>query len=181
MKRKKTGSPSVNDVEKIKDRFLGDIKKEKDIEKKKRICKKYIEEDLSSVFSLIKNLGEKNRVEIGKKTNEVRQFIAEQMNSMGKKKKEKNRWIDISFPGKKINSGSVHPLTQMQERCVDIFKKMGFDAIEGPEMVNEWYNFDALNFAQDHPVREMQDTLFLKQKNRDELSEREKLLMRTHT
>ncbi len=90
-------------------------------------------------------------------------------------------WLDVSFPGKKPEKGSLHPLTQLQDECVRILQRVGFTAIEGPELVSEWYNFDALNFKKDHPVREMQDTLFVKQKNREELTDREKLLLRTHT
>ncbi len=181
MKSNKSSGLTVQDIEDIKNRFLKEIEKEKDKEKQKRICKKYIEEELSSVFGLIKNLGEEKRIDIGKKTNELRSFINQKLKEAKENKEESCDGLDVSFPGKEMCVGTTHPLTKTIEDCVNIFSKMGFAVVEGPELVNEWYNFDALNFKKDHPVREMQDTLFIKQKNREELDERQKLLMRTHT
>ncbi len=165
----------------IQVRFLKEVSKEKDTEKKKRICKKYIEEELSSVFSLIKNLGGEKRVEIGKGANELRQLIVTKAKEAEEGDAHQEQWIDISFPGEDPRQGSIHPLTQLQEQCVDIFEKMGFTTVEGPELVTEWYNFDALNFQKDHPVREMQDTFFVKNRAIGESGEKEKWLMRTHT
>lgn len=181
MKSNKSGSLTAQDIENIKSRFLKEIEKETEKEEKKRICKKYIEEELSSVFSLIKNLGEEKRIDIGKRTNELRFFINEKLKEAKEEADENYDSLDVSFPGDELDMGTIHPLTKTIEDCVDIFSKMGFAVVEGPELVNEWYNFDALNFKKDHPVREMQDTLFIKQKDREELNEREKLLMRTHT
>ncbi len=58
---------------------------------------------------------------------------------------------------------------------------MGFSVVEGPELENEWYNFDALSFPKEHPAREMQDTLWIKQKDRENLQSKKRFLMRTHT
>ena len=91
------------------------------------------------------------------------------------------QWIDVTAPGQKPVVGHLHPLTQVIRKAEEIFQSMGFVVIDGPEVENEWYNFDALNVPQDHPAREMQDTLFIKQKNREVLPGREKLLMRTQT
>ncbi len=71
----------------------------------------------------------------------------------------------------KQNSGHVHPNTAMLEGIVRIFKHMGFEIIDGPEMEDEWHNFDALNVPKDHPSRDMQDTFWLKNSK----------LLRTHT
>lgn len=60
-----------------------------------------------------------------------------------------------------MNQGHLHPLTQVERKCVDIFQKMGFGVIEGPEVETEWHNFDALNMPADHPARDAQDTLRL--------------------
>lgn len=72
---------------------------------------------------------------------------------------------------KNENIGHVHPNTAMIEGIVQIFKDMGFEVVEGPEMEDEWHNFDALNVPKDHPSRDMQDTFWL----------RNSLLLRTHT
>ncbi len=169
------------ELTKLKELFLNEINKEKETEKKRKICKKYIEEDLSSVFSSLKNLSGENKAEVGKMANELRILINQKLEEAKEVADIEKKWIDTTLPGKEPSFGSIHPLSKLQKRCEQIFSKMGFMVVEGPEMENEWYNFDALNFKPDHPVREMQDTLFVKQENRNNLSEREKLLMRTHT
>ncbi len=70
-----------------------------------------------------------------------------------------------------VQKGHTHPSTAMIHEITTIFKEMGFEVVEGPEMEDEWHNFDALNFPKDHPARDMQDTFFL----------RNDMLMRTHT
>ncbi len=169
-------------IGKIKDRFLQEIKSAKSDNEKKIICKKYMEDELSSVFTLLKNISGSEKATIGRDANSLKQFILEKMaESSNKRREEKKSMIDVTLPGEKVKRGSIHPLTNLQERCKRIFVNCGFSIVDGPELENEWYNFDALNFKEDHPVREMQDTLFIKQKNREELSSKEKLLMRTHT
>lgn len=60
--------------------------------------------------------------------------------------------------------GSLHPVTQLLRKTISFFESLGFDVYEGPEVENEWYNFDALNVASDHPSRDIQDTFWLKDK-----------------
>src|SRR3989338_4403769 len=106
-------------------------------------------------------------------------------------KNKKN--IDVTAPGKKMERGHLHPLTQAMDKAGDIFQSMGFEVVDGPELETEYYNFDALNIPKDHPARAMQDTFWLRQnelKNqipaspagRSNLKNNEKkLLLRTHT
>ncbi len=84
---------------------------------------------------------------------------------------KKKDWIDVTVPGKKPVFGHLHPLTQVKRKVEEIFEGMGFSIIEGPEMEQEWYNFDALNIPKDHPARDLWDTFYLKNG----------LLLRTHT
>src|SRR3989338_5250863 len=87
---------------------------------------------------------------------------------------DKNKkFIDVTAPGKKMERGHLHPLTQAMDKASDIFQSMGFEVADGPELETEYYNFDALNIPADHPARAMQDTFWIKGK--------EKLLLRTHT
>lgn len=79
--------------------------------------------------------------------------------------------IDVTVPGKKIEHGHLHPITQAQKKASDIFSSMGFEIVEGPEVETEYYNFDALNIPKDHPARDLWDTFWLKNGR----------LMRTHT
>lgn len=80
---------------------------------------------------------------------------------------------DLTLPPPADTLGAIHPLTQVRNRIVTIFERMGFNVAEGPEIEGDWYNFTALNFPPNHPAREMQDTFFI-EKNPD-------TVLRTHT
>ncbi len=69
--------------------------------------------------------------------------------------------VDITLPGRVPLVGRRHPLTQVRERVEDIFLAMGYRIIEGPEIEDDWHNFEALNMPPEHPARDMQDTLYL--------------------
>lgn len=79
--------------------------------------------------------------------------------------------IDISLPGRRSASGSKHPVTLVTEEIVDIFSRLGFMVEEGPEIEQDFYNFEALNIPKDHPARDMQDTFYIS----------DDLVLRTHT
>ena len=82
--------------------------------------------------------------------------------------------IDVTVPGPGRTLGARHPLSLTIERIQDVFTAMGWEIAEGPEVEAEWFNFDALNFAPDHPAREMQDTFFVDPPDSG-------LVLRTHT
>ena len=69
--------------------------------------------------------------------------------------------VDVTLPGRRPASGRRHPLTQVRERVEDIFLGMGYQIITGPELEDDWHNFEALNMPAEHPARDMQDTLYL--------------------
>jgi phenylalanyl-tRNA synthetase alpha chain len=81
--------------------------------------------------------------------------------------------FDLTAPAYHGHLGSLHPITKTKRRMVEIFERIGFAIFEGPEIVNDWHNFTALNMPQDHPARDMQDTFFL--------TENLEFLLRTHT
>lgn len=81
--------------------------------------------------------------------------------------------IDTTLPGIPHTEGSIHPITQTRNRIIEIFERQGFNVEDGPEIDNDWNNFTALNFPENHPAREMQDTYFI-EKDPD-------ILLRTHT
>jgi len=68
---------------------------------------------------------------------------------------------DLTLPGEYMPLGSLHPITLVRNRIVDIFAKIGFNVSEGPEIEDDWHNFSALNFPEEHPARDMQDTFFI--------------------
>ncbi|MBS1912207.1 MAG: phenylalanine--tRNA ligase subunit alpha [Bacteroidetes bacterium] len=82
---------------------------------------------------------------------------------------------DVTLPGRTLYHGHEHPLRQAQGRIEEIFTRMGFSIATGPMVEDDYHNFEALNFAPDHPARDMQDTFFVKMEGRDDI------LLRTHT
>src|SRR5580765_1042855 len=69
--------------------------------------------------------------------------------------------VDVTLPGRVPRLGHRHPLTVVRDRMEEIFTRMGFTIVEGPEVEDEWHCFDALNMPAEHPARDMQDTLYL--------------------
>ncbi|WP_057937001.1 phenylalanine--tRNA ligase subunit alpha [Algoriphagus resistens] len=88
-------------------------------------------------------------------------------------KKSKSAGIDLTLPPSNQSLGGIHPLTAARQRIIEIFERIGFNLSEGPEIEDDWHNFTALNFPENHPAREMQDTFFI-EKNPD-------IALRTHT
>ena len=79
--------------------------------------------------------------------------------------------IDVSLPGRPSTVGTLHPITLIANEICDIFNRMGFETVEGPEVENDYYNFEALNIPKNHPARDMQDTFYVS----------ENIVLRTHT
>lgn len=69
--------------------------------------------------------------------------------------------VDVSLPGASLFSGGLHPITLMERELVEIFRALGYQAVEGPEVESEFFNFDALNIPEHHPARDMWDTFWL--------------------
>jgi len=85
--------------------------------------------------------------------------------------------IDVTLPGRGIRPGGIHPVIRTWQRVEEIFRSIGFDVTDGPEIENDWYNFTALNSPENHPARSMQDTFYIDGKDAHGKS----LLLRTHT
>ena len=131
---------------------------------------------ISSWGEQMKALAKEEKPVVGKLLNEVRNAVTaaiETRNAQFRLQKESGALtkIDISLPGTPHEIGSLHPLHQMHERGIQIFRRMGFALAEGPDVETEWYCFDALNTPPDHPARNEQDTFYLPDGR----------LLRTHT
>lgn len=114
----------------------------------------------------------------GQLVNGVKQLAEEKFQELIEKvnqanKKSKSAGIDLTLPPSNQNLGGIHPLTAIRQRIIEIFERIGFNLSEGPEIEDDWHNFTALNFPENHPAREMQDTFFI-EKNPD-------IALRTHT
>ncbi len=79
--------------------------------------------------------------------------------------------IDITLPGRPQARGTIHPVTRITQEISDVFLRLGFDIVEGPEVETDYYNFEALNIPKYHPARDMQDTFYVS----------DSILLRTHT
>ncbi len=124
----------------------------------------------------MKSLSKEERPIVGKLLNEARTAVTAAIEEAGKKLRDASEMvalanIDITLPGTSAELGSLHPLTQMLDRAIQIFRRMGFALADGPDIDDEWHCFDALNTPPDHPARNEQDTFFLPDGR----------LLRTHT
>jgi phenylalanyl-tRNA synthetase alpha chain len=79
--------------------------------------------------------------------------------------------LDVTLPGRPLNRGHMHPITLVTEAICDIFRRLGFEIVEGPDVELDYYNFEALNIPRDHPARDMQDTFYIS----------DNVVLRTHT
>jgi phenylalanyl-tRNA synthetase alpha chain len=87
--------------------------------------------------------------------------------------------LDISLPGIRRKIGAEHPILRTMEEFVAVFKAMGYSVEDGPEIESDWFNFEALNFAENHPARDMADTIFVA--GQEKKRRRDQYLLRTHT
>jgi phenylalanyl-tRNA synthetase alpha chain len=136
---------------------------------------------LASLFDQLKNVPVETRREVGQSLNSLKnlaesKFLEAQENFSNKQADVKSPDdLTISEP---ISQGSLHPLTIVRARILEIFNRMGFSVSDGPEIETDFYNFTALNFPANHPAREMQDTFFI-EKGAGEIQD--DVLLRTHT
>ncbi|OWY03678.1 phenylalanine--tRNA ligase subunit alpha [Thioclava sp. F1Mire-8] len=90
----------------------------------------------------------------------------------------REEWLDVTLPGRPRRQGTIHPVSQVMDEVTAIFADMGFAVAEGPQIEDDWHNFDALNIAPEHPARQEHDTFFM---HRDEGDDRPPHVLRTHT
>lgn len=113
----------------------------------------------------ISSLPKTERPETGKKANQVKKSLEatfkKALKQLEMQSTKTSKGIDVSLSGRIAKTGHLHPITQITWQICDIFAKLGFDIVEGPEIETDYYNFQALNFPENHPARDMQDTFFV--------------------
>ena len=126
----------------------------------------------------LKDLPAEERPRAGEQLNQLRrlldQRLAEQLDAFKRQAKAqslRDERVDVTLPGTRWERGSHHPLTLVIDEIVDVFLGMGFEIARGPDIEDDYHNFEALNFPKDHPARDMQDTFFVSNHR----------LLRTHT
>ncbi|MDR2910191.1 MAG: phenylalanine--tRNA ligase subunit alpha [Bacteroidales bacterium] len=139
---------------------------------------KYISKkgSISQLFDSFKNVSTEQKKEIGKAINDLKNFAFERINTlkeMFESTGNNDQFIDLTKPGEPFKLGTRHPLSLVKNEIISIFGRLGYAVAEGPEIEDDWHVFSALNFASEHPARDMQDTFFI-EKYPD-------VLLRTHT
>ena len=133
--------------------------------------------EIPSLFNDFRNVPNEQKKEIGQKLNVLKYFATEKINSLRsafEEKKNDDDNIDLTRSAAPAQLGTRHPISLVREEIIDIFSRLGFTLAEGPEIEDDWHVFGAMNFADDHPARDMQDTFFISRNPAD-------ILLRTHT
>ncbi len=157
---------SARDAQAVRDRFLG---------RKNSV--------VASWMQTIGSAPPDQKREIGRLANELKQAIEtrwEQYQASATPAQAPGS-VDVTLPGREPLLGHRHPLTIVRNRLEEIFTRMGFAVVEGPEVEDEWHCFDALNMPAEHPARDMQDTLYLETSIAGDSPTDRRTLLRTHT
>ena len=170
------------DIESLRKRALDEAEGIEDIKQLEFFRVKYLgrKGELTDILRSLKGLSLNERKNLGQAANKLRRELEEVVEFKHKElsAEDKDEFIDITRPGKKVAVGHLHPLTKIEDEIKEIFTSLNFSIVEGPELESEYYNFDALNIPPSHPARDMWDTFWIKSKIKNQKS---KLLMRTHT
>ena len=134
--------------------------------------------ELTSIMKELKTLSKEERPKVGQLVNAARSVIEEQVKAKMEELKEReleqkiqSEKIDITLPGRKPVLGHEHPLHLTRRLMEESFLRMGFSIVEGPDIESDYYNFQCLNLPEDHPARDMQDSMYVT----------DNILLRTHT
>jgi len=144
------GAESSRDIEQARVRFLG---------KKSALTKQ---------LKRIGSLPAQERRAFGQAVNDAKQLLAEkiaeravQLDRWEQDAALTSGWVDVSLAGRRAGTGCLHPVSRTIRRIHDIFRRLGFDVAEGPEIEDDYHNFEALNIPPDHPARAMHDTFYV--------------------
>ncbi|TGL62761.1 phenylalanine--tRNA ligase subunit alpha [Leptospira sarikeiensis] len=158
-------------------RLIGSSVDEADLDKNKN---EYLGKKgkLTSVLKNLASLSIEEKKTVGQKANDLSKNLEEivsktreNLKTKGFREQSEKEWFDTLRPLGESEPGTLHPITKIQYEIEDIFTSMGFEIWDGPEVETDFNNFGALNFTDDHPARDMQDTFYLENGN----------LLRTHT
>lgn len=133
---------------------------------------------VTSLFGEFRNVPADRKKELGQKLNELKTLATERINALRECSacacEDSTASMDLTRTATPLPLGTRHPLSLVKSEMIDIFSRMGFTIAEGPEIEDDWHVFSSLNFAADHPARDMQDTFFIMRNPSD-------VLLRTHT
>jgi phenylalanyl-tRNA synthetase alpha chain len=164
-------------IENIKQAFIRELQNVTTLQDLEQLRIKFLARsgEIAGLFEGMKTVPVSEKPALGKALNDLRQYAQtqfdEKTSALELAAKPKEIPFDLTLPGRPRPVGTKHPITQVMEEIKRIFISMGFSVEKGPEIESDYYNFEALNFAPDHPARDMQDTIFIS----------ENILLRTHT
>ena len=167
----------INKIDETRKSFDEDLSKVDSSASLEELRVKYLSRKglVSQLFESLKDVSKEDKPKVGQSLNQLKihtQSKFDEMKETFEKSENKSEsFVDLSLPGRIRPIGSKHILTQTLDEIKNIFKGLGFSVYEGPELESDYNNFEALNFAPDHPARDMQDTFFVT----------EDFLLRTHT
>lgn len=172
---------------KLEEDALAALDQVKDLNQLRELEIKYLgrKGELTQILRGLKSVPAKDRPKMGQLANKIKQELAHafkqkqmKIETLGLARDLKTETIDLTAPGTHYETGSVHPLAQVQHEVENIFQQMGFSVMDGPEVESEYYNFETLNIPAHHPARDMQDTFFIDKKADPKEG---RLVLRTHT
>ena len=136
---------------------------------------------IKDLFDEFKAVSPEEKRTLGKVLNEFKQLAEAKFQTLNEtisasKDTSESNQLDLTLPGEGFELGTRHPLAIVRREIIEIFNKLGFSVAEGPEIEDDWHNFSALNFPEEHPARDMQDTFFIKKGG-----ENGDIALRTHT
>ncbi|MGE0635353.1 MAG: phenylalanine--tRNA ligase subunit alpha [Bacteroidia bacterium] len=135
---------------------------------------------LTDLFEEFKTVPNEQKREVGKKLNEVKMAAESKFNELKEKLENSADTstvdFDLTAPGEPAEPGSRHPLSIVRNEIISIFSRIGYTVQDGQEIEDDWHNFSALNFPEEHPARDMQDTFFI-----DVTNKKNSIALRTHT
>lgn len=172
------------ELKKIKEIFLEEIKKIKNLKEVQDLKVKYLgrKGELTKILRELKELSAEEKFKLGRLANELKKelvvYLDEVKDRLEKTIKSSGE-LDLTLPGQKFELGHLHPNSRVQYQLEDIFSSMGFMVLDGPELESEFYNFEGLNIPATHPARDIQDTFFIDEEKG--FNPNNRLLMRTHT
>ncbi len=138
--------------------------------------------EISALFNEFRNVPNDQKKEFGQRLNELKALATEKINSLKEEYQSKEdvaNEIDITRPAFPEEIGTRHPISMVRKEIIDIFSRLGFTLADGPEVEDDMHVFTSLNFAADHPARDMQDTFFINEDKNGDVTRN--IVLRSHT
>ncbi|HKZ37192.1 MAG TPA: phenylalanine--tRNA ligase subunit alpha [Chryseolinea sp.] len=160
--------------------YLARDKKDLEAFRMKYISKKGA---IGELFEELRQVSTEQKKNVGKVLNQLKQTAEAKLAELAEKVELEpaaaSLEIDLTLPPVPNEIGNLHPLNLTRYRIIEIFERLGFNVVDGPEIEDDWHNFSALNFPENHPAREMQDTFFIEKRGNAE--SKQDIVLRTHT